>query len=259
VIDVPTSSERVRAHTADGIGWLVLDRPDKHNAVSIDMFDAMAELMTTWEHDDAIRVVVVHGAGERAFASGADLGEIDRGVNGEASAGSRRATTLRISKPVIAMVHGYCIGGGLMVAMEADIRIASDDAVFGIPAGPLGAGYPFEAVQRLVALVGMATASTIMFAGERFDASTALRWGLVNEVLPRAELETRVRALASRLAANAPLSLAAAKASIAASVGLPGSSVEQAQALIDACWASDDFREGRTAFAEKRPPRFHGR
>ncbi len=254
-----TTTERIRAHVDDHVGWLVLNQPDKHNALSGDMFSAIGEVLRTWQDDDEIRVVVVRGEGERAFASGADIGELGTTVRGPRAGSSQPATTLAIGKPVIAMIHGYCIGGGLMVAMEADLRVAADDATFGIPAGRLGAGYPFESVQRLVALVGPEWASSILLAGTRVGAIEAERIGLISEVVPKAELGARVVSLAALIASNAPLSLAAAKASIAASLGLAGSSETVARSLIQECWSSADFGEGRAAFAEKRVPRFLGR
>jgi enoyl-CoA hydratase/carnithine racemase len=256
---VSTLSEQVLAHVVDRVGWITLNRPEKRNAISDEMFAALSALADEWGRDDEVRVVVVRGAGEQAFASGADMGELDHSTAGSPPSGARKGFTLQIPKPLIAMVHGFCIGGGLMVAMEADLRIAADDAVFAIPAGPLGAGYPLLGVQRLVSLVGPSHAASIMFTGDRFDARRALELGLVNEVVPRAQLEERVVALAGRIAENAPLSLAAAKAVIEATIGTPGATFGDAQALIDACWVSDDFREGRRAFTEKRRPEFRGR
>ena len=255
---VPTSTERIRAHVADRVGWLVLNQPDKHNALSGDMFRALGEVLKDWATDEGVRVIVVRGEGERAFASGADLGDLGAAISGPSSSG-QRGTTLQIGKPVIAMIHGYCIGGGLMVAMEADLRVAADDASFGIPAARLGAGYPFNSVQRLVALVGPAWASTILFTGDRLNAEQALRIGLVNEVVPKGGLEHRVQALAAQIAEHAPVSIAASKASIGAAIGLADALESAARELIDACWGSADFAEGRAAFAEKRTPRFTGR
>jgi len=259
VRQVPTSTENIHAYVEDRVGWLVLNRPEKHNAISDEMYDSIAEVLAEWATDDEVRVVVVRGAGEKAFASGADMGELNRDLGGEPHPGGRKSETLAINKPVIAMIHGYCIGGGMMVAMDADIRIAADDAVFSIPAGPLGAGYPMAGARRLVTLVGAAHASMLMFTGERIDAKVAERLGLVNRTIPKPHLENAAKVLAAMIAKNAPLSLAAAKASIAAYTGVPGYTDEFAQELIDRCWVSEDFVEGRTAFAEKRTPNFGGK
>ena len=256
---VVTPTEQIQAYVEDGIGWVILNRPEKHNAISEDMFAAMAALMVEWTADDEVRVVVVRGVGDSSFASGADMGELDQNTVGYPPPGARKGMTLVIPKPVIAMINGYAIGGGLMLAMDADIRVAAHDAVFGIPAAPLGAGYPLVGVQRLVALVGMAQAATIMFMGDRFAADTAERLGLVNKVVPQPQLEMATKALATRIAQNAPMSMAAAKAVMNAVTAMPGSSIDGAQDLIDRCWVSSDFVEGRTAFAEKRTPQFRGR
>ncbi len=163
-------------------------------------------------------------------------------------------------KPVVAMIHGYCIGGGLLVALGADVRLAAADARFAIPASRLGVGYPYPGVRQLVAAVGPAAAAELLLTGERFDASDAQRWGLVSRVFPPAELEDAVRRTALAIARGAPLSVAAAKASIAAvTAGSPPDAVAAAQAAIAACWASEDLAEGRQAFAEKRTARFQGK
>ena len=259
VRSVTTSTEQIQAHVDEWVGWLTLNRADKRNAISDEMFASIKEVLAEWATDDEVRVVVVRGAGDQAFASGADLGQLDINTTGYPPPGARKGMTLTINKPVIAMIHGYCIGGGLMVAMDADIRIAADDAVFSIPAGPLGAGYPLIGVRKLVTLVGHAQASMLLFTGERIDANIAERLGLVNKTVPKIHLEAATKALASRIAQNAPLSLAAAKAAMSAVIDLPGSSFEHAQDLVDRCWVSEDFVEGRAAFGEKRTPGFTGR
>lgn len=256
---VATSTEQIQAHVEDSVGWLTLNRADKRNAISEEMFTSIAEVLAEWANDDEVRVVVVRGAGDQAFASGADLGEIDINITGYPPPGARKPRTITINKPVIAMIHGYCIGGGMMVAMDADIRVASEDAIFSIPAGPLGAGYPLVGVQKLVALVGHAQAAMLLFTGERIDARIAERLGLVNKTVPKIHLEAATKALAARIAQNAPMSLAAAKAAMNAFIQIPGCSLEEAQELIDRCWVSADFVEGRAAFAEKRLPKFTGR
>lgn len=266
---VATSSERIAAHVEDGVGWITLDNPARHNALTADMFAAIRELLHTWESGDgdhAVRVVVVRGAGEKAFASGADITQLD-GRMARAAAPERPPSgdapargPLGCDLPVLAMIHGYCIGGGLLVAMDADLRIAADDAQFGVPAGRLGVGYPYDAVRALVALVGPGAAAELLFTAERLDARGAVRVGLVDRVVAKDDLERVVRAVASTIAANAPLSLRAGKAAIRAVLrGSQPDDVGRAQAAIRAAWSSEDFSEGRQAFAERRAPVFRGR
>ena len=254
-------TEQIIARVEDGVGWVIFNQPERHNALSAAMLRALPQVMDTLARDDEVRVVVLRGAGEKAFVSGADLTEMGERTGGD---GPRRtsglAGTQQLDKPLIAMIHGYCLGGGLLVALSADIRLASDDAQFGIPAARLGVGYPFDATRALVETVGPAAASEILFSGARFDATRALRMGLVSDVVPKAELEDRVRGLARTIAGNAPLTVRAAKACIqASSVDAPTSAVERCQELVSACWSSADFAEGRRAFAEKRLPVFQGR
>jgi enoyl-CoA hydratase/carnithine racemase len=161
---------------------------------------------------------------------------------------------------VIALIHGYCIGGGLMVAMDADLRIAADDAQFGVPAGRLGVGYPYDAVQALVALVGPGRAAEILFTAERLDAASAFAAGLVDRVVPKGDLDAVVSGLAATIAANAPLSVRAAKTTIRAITGgSKPADVARSDEAVRTCWRSEDFAEGRRAFAEHRPPVFQGR
>jgi enoyl-CoA hydratase/carnithine racemase len=166
---------------------------------------------------------------------------------------------LAIGKPVLALIHGYCIGGGVMVALAADLRICGDDAQFGIPAAKLGVGYPHEATTTLVALVGPGHAAEILFSGRRIDANEALRIGLVNHVVPKNGLEDFVHELARDIADNAPLSHIAHQRSIHAAVtGDPGARAGVDEAIA-AAWSSTDFREGAAAFLERRTPKFEGR
>lgn len=209
--------------------------------------------------DHEVRVVVLRGAGTKAFVSGADIGELGAGIDGGRSTGNR-PSMFAAAMPVIAMIQGYCIGGGLALALEADLRVASDDATFGVPAGRLGIAYPNDAVERLVALIGVGEASKLLLTAERIDAQRALDIGLVNEVVPRSDLEARVNQVAVTIAANAPLSMRAAKASVLAAIR--GGRVEEldaAEQLARVCWKSADFAEGRKAFAEKRQPNWTGR
>jgi enoyl-CoA hydratase/carnithine racemase len=257
-----TGCEQLHATVADGVGTIVFDNPEKHNAMTGEMLTALGRVTDAFADDPSVRVVIVRGAGDRAFVSGADInqlgsGQISTPPPGTAPAPPRRM--LAVGKPVIALVHGYCIGGGVMVALAADIRVCSDDAQFGIPAAKLGVGYPHEATTMLVALVGPGHAAEILFSGRRIDAAEALRIGLVNHVVARNGLEEFVHELAREIADNAPRSHVAHQRSIHAAV--TGDPAERAgvDEAIAAAWASDDFREGAAAFLERRAPRFEGR
>jgi enoyl-CoA hydratase len=260
-----TGTDKLLAEIDGGLGIVTFNQPEKHNVLSREMREALPILLATLQADPSVRVVVLAGAGEKAFMAGADISEFASmpapSVPGGASI--RTAVTdpwTRLEKPILAMIRGYCLGGGVLIALEADIRIASEDARFGIPAARLGAGYPLEGVQKLVAQVGPAHASDILFSGRRFGAEEALAMGLVNRVVPADELHPVVMAQARSIADNAPLTVAAAKFAIAqARLGPDRIDDARMGQLIDACFASEDFREGQAAFREKRSPRFTGR
>jgi enoyl-CoA hydratase len=259
------SSRRV-----DGVGWMIFDNPRRHNAIDPSMWSGMHDILVDFEADADIRACVMTGAGDRAFVSGADIGQLSNGTGpsggSESSEGSEQgggeamaalAALGAFPKPLVAMVRGWCLGAGVAIALKADFRIAASDIQIGIPAARLGVGYPFGAVRDLVTLVGPATAKLILFSAERIDAASALRVGLVDEVHEPDALEPRVRELTSKISQNAPLSIRAAKASVDQIVR-EESAREGPEDLIQACLASADFREGRAAFLEKRPPVFRG-
>lgn len=260
VLELATSN--VRAFAEDRVGWIVLNNPDRHNAISGAMFAAVDAAAQDFMSDDDVRVIAIRGAGEKAFASGADIndlsspGETDERLNADRTTQALRQL-LDGPKPVVAMIHGWCIGGGLMTALAADIRIAADTARFGIPAGRLGVGYPVDGTDRLVEVVGSAHAAEILLTAERFNAEEAARMGLVTRVVPAAELHVVTTHLLASMTALAPLSQTASKVSIAAAAGRATPNAA-AQRVRD-CWASDDFQAGRAAFAERREPEFSGR
>jgi enoyl-CoA hydratase/carnithine racemase len=258
-----TGCEQLRATVTDGIGTIVFDNPEKHNAMTGAMLAALGRVTHSFADDPEVRVVIVRGAGDRAFVSGADINQLGSGEISTPPAGGSAPTPprrmLAVGKPVLALVHGYCIGGGVMVALAADLRICADDAQFGIPAAKLGVGYPHEATTMLVALVGPGHAAEILFSGRRIDAAEALRIRLVNNVVPKADLDEYVGALAREIADNAPLSHVAHQRSIHAAVTGDPSERAGVDEAIAAAWKSADFREGATAFLERRPPRFDGR
>lgn len=261
------STAKVLIERSDGIGRVVLNQPDKHNAISFDMWQGISGAMAEFADDESVRVIVVCGAGEKAFSAGADISEFaERRATREGVAEYDRIAhkanqdLAGIDKPTIAMIRGYCIGGGAEVALCCDIRIAAEDARFGIPAAKLGLAYRWEDVYPLVRLVGPSYAKEILFTGRQFSAAEALDMGLVNRVVPRSELASRVEEYAERIASNAPLTVRAAKRTIAEVMKDPEDrDLDTVRALIDACFASGDYAEGRQAFMEKRRPEFKGR
>ena len=267
VTEIELDTTRMMARIDSGIGWIIFNNPARRNAVSLDMWSALATIVGRFASDPAVRVAVMAGAGDKAFVSGADISEFEKhraSADAEAeynriSAAAQRALA-GFDKPLVAMIQGYCIGGGLAVAMQADIRIASDDSQFGIPAARLGLGYGLSSVRSLVNLVGPAFAKEILFTARRFSSDEALRIGLVNRVVARADLETSVRDLAETIAGNAPLTVGAAKAAIDTALKDAGErDVAAIEARVRVCFDSDDYVEGRRAFMEKRVPAFHGR
>ncbi|MBO0775337.1 MAG: enoyl-CoA hydratase/isomerase family protein [Actinobacteria bacterium] len=262
-----TGTGQLLAEEAGGIAVVTFNNPAKHNALTSGMRAALPGLLRTLRADPDVRVVVVTGAGGKAFVSGADISEFAE----RRTAAADRAEYDRgwdelsqawhdLDKPVIAMIQGFCIGGGLLIALQADIRIAADDSQFAIPAARLGLGYSLAGVTALLNLVGPAWTSEILFSARRFSAAEALRMGLVNWVVPAAGLQPAVMSRAEDITRNAPLTIAACKAAIR-EAGRPSGQRDLArvEAMIEACFQSQDYREGQRAFAEKRPPVFTGR
>jgi len=260
-------TDKIIAKKDGAIGRMTFNNPERRNAITLEMWQAMPVILDDMAADDAIRVIVVNGAGGKAFASGADISQFEKqraskdSIATYGTAVSTACTALStVEKPTIAMIEGYCIGGGLLVALCCDMRIVSDNSRFGIPAARLGLGYKFDSVRPLVDLVGPTYAKEILFTARQFDADEARQMGLVNRVLPGAALAGYVEDYAATIAANAPLTLLAVKKTIGEVLKDPDArDLALCQALTDACFDSADYTEGRQAFMEKRKPNFVGR
>ncbi|MBV9812257.1 MAG: enoyl-CoA hydratase/isomerase family protein, partial [Acetobacteraceae bacterium] len=254
---------RMLAEVDDGVGLITFNQPQKHNAMSVDMWEGLTRILDEFDANDHVRVVVLTGAGSKAFVSGADISQFDQTrANSDAqqeydrltSAG--RAKLAAFGKPTIARIRGYCLGGGLGIAMWTDLRIASPDSAFGIPAARLGIAYSYEMVRMLVSLVGPAHARRMLYTGARIDAMEAQRIGLVNRVVPAEELSDEVVDLARTIADNAPLSVRAAKLAVNEVTKTESErDLDSVTAAVNTCFDSHDYREGRDAFKEKRAPR----
>jgi enoyl-CoA hydratase len=262
-ITLPT--EKMVARIDGPIGWITFNNPSRRNAVSLEMWEAIPTILERFESDPRVRVVVLHGAGEAAFVAGADISQFEKARssaegNAHYDAISDRASRRlhECSKPTIAMIHGWCIGGGVGIAVCCDLRIAADNAKFGIPAVRLGVGYGHKGVRKLMDLVGPSFTKEIFFTARHFSADEAKEMGLVNRVLPAAELEAYVRGYCATIADNAPMTIHALRRTVGELLTGPEGDLALSDRLVRACFESQDYIEGRRAFMEKRRPVFRG-
>jgi enoyl-CoA hydratase/carnithine racemase len=248
------------------IGYVIFNNPERRNAVSLEMWEATARILDEFDRDKDVRVVVLTGAGDKAFVSGADISRFeDERANEEAivryNQTVERANTAvyDFPKPTIAMIRGYCVGGGVGLALSCDLRICSDDSRFAVPAAKLGLGYPFHGLKKLVDVVGISFAKEIFYTARQFDAEEARVMGLVNRVVPASELDTYVKNYAQTIGENAPLTIATTKFTIGEVVKDEGKrDLAKSAAMVKQCFESKDYTEGRRAFMEKRKPVFTG-
>jgi enoyl-CoA hydratase len=273
MLNVPKATEKSYADgkmlqsVTDGVGVITFNNPDKRNAMSLEMWEGLGLALVELRDDPAVRVVILVGAGDKAFVSGADISQFEKTRhNAEASeeysrrSAAQRALLADYPKPIIACIRGFCLGGGMQVAMAADIRIASDNSQFGIPAAKLGIAYGYDGLNNLVSLVGPSWARLLMYTGMRIDSAEGLRIGLVDRVVPNRELWDATMEIARTISGNAPLAIKAAKITIAQILKDPDQRDMAAIKQIGTdCMDSEDFREGRRAFMEKRKPEFKGR
>ena len=265
--DVAERPGQLTHHKRGGVGVVVFDNQRKLNAVSFEMWSALPVVMKQFEADPEVRVIVITGAGERAFISGADISQFDS--RRSTASGSDKynmavaggyGAVLDCVKPTVARIRGVCMGGGLGLALNCDIRICSDDAKFRMPAARLGLGYSFSGLQRFAEVLGPANTADLFFSARIFGAADALSMGLVKQVLPVADFSGFVDGYVDMIAENAPLTVAAAKRALLELRKDPGvRDPARVGRMVDACFASGDYDEGRKAFAEKRTPKFQGR
>lgn len=253
-------------HTDDGVVEVTLRNPARRNAVRLEMWERLREVAETLHAAASVRVVVLRGHGDEAFASGADISEFQTHRKDAASGAAYESTTARtfeallaLDKPLVAMLQGFCIGGGLAIALCADLRIAADDTTLQLPAARLGLGYHMSGIERLLNVVGPAAAAEIFFTARRYTAVEAQAIGLVNRVVDKAALVEFTREYVAGIAANAPLTLRAAKRAFQELQRDPARrDVDAVRQRIAACFESADYAEGVAAFMAKRRPRFTG-
>jgi enoyl-CoA hydratase/carnithine racemase len=263
---VMTQTDKMLSRKEGSVGYMTFNNPEKLNAVSLEMWDAASRIMSDFAQDDAIRVVVITGAGGKAFVSGADISRFENERSNEEQQARYNEIVAKANdslytfpKPTIAMIRGYCIGGGLGLAVCCDLRICSDNSKFAIPAAKLGLGYGYTGIKRLADLVGPSFAKEIFFTARQFDAAEAQTMGLVNRVLPADQLETYVKTYADTIGGNAPLTVNAVKFIANQTVADEGKrDLARCADLVKRCFDSKDFIEGRRAFMEKRKPAFTG-
>jgi enoyl-CoA hydratase len=259
-------TDKMLSRKEGGVGIVTFNNPERHNAVSLEMWEATTSMLNGVAADTDIRVVVLTGAGGKAFVSGADISkfgserstiEAVRAYNTKTDA--TYASIAEFPKPTIAMIQGYCIGGGLGLATCCDLRIASDNSRFAVPAAKLGLGYGYTGLKRLVDIVGPSFAKEIFYTARQFDAEDARVMGLVNRVVPAAELETYVKSITDMISANAPLTIKAVKFTVGEIMKDESKkNIARSAEMVEQCFASRDYTEGRTAFMEKRKPVFTG-
>jgi enoyl-CoA hydratase len=261
-----TITPNVIAEKRGAAGWLIFNDPGRHNAISMEMWAAVPQVLNAFVDDSDVRLIVLSGAGERAFVSGANIGQFDSMRSGrdliaryDAFTGAALESLHQCKKPTVAKIRGYCIGGGISIAASCDIRIASEESAFSIPAARLGIGYRFSAIRDLVTVIGAAHCLDLLLSARKFNTAHAQAIGLIQHRVPDADLDRYMEDYILQLSHNAPLSMFTTKQMVR-QLCSPHSGVNEAalNELVAACFASEDYNEGKRAFAEKRAPVFRG-
>jgi enoyl-CoA hydratase len=262
-----TITDKLIGKKENHIGWITFNNPARHNAVSLDMWRALPVLLDSFVRDPEVRVIILKGEGDKAFVAGADISQFkeqrsspESVLQYNAAADNASKVLQECTKPTMAMIRGYCIGGGTAIAIGCDIRIAADDARFAVPAAKLGLGYRYAGIKRLTDIVGPSFAAEIFYTARQFSAQEALQMNLINRIVPVADLERYVRDYADTIAGNAPMTIASVKRAIIECLKNPDDrDLAQCEQMVNDCYASADYKEGQTAFMEKRKPVFSGR
>jgi enoyl-CoA hydratase/carnithine racemase len=246
---------------------ITIDNPDRYNAMTLSMWTALGDAVAALDKDPEVRAVLLRGTGRKAFVSGADISEFETQRNNPANVAAYNAAVdyaegglMRCSKPVVACIHGVCMGGGIGLALSCDLRYAAKNTRFRMPAARLGLGYGFEGMRRMIDLIGAPRTADIFYTARTFDGSEAERIGMVNQAYDSDDLDAAVEEVLRQIAANAPLTLHAAKLAIGEALKDPGErDIGSVQRAVKACFDSTDYVEGRRAFTEKRPAKFTGK